>query len=90
MKTCSDGSVYDGDWKYGNRHGRGKHIAINGSVYDGDWKDDFQVAPTVTSPSLGIIDLEMRISEEGVVVSTLNSLYSEDEGEYQLPAKAKI
>ena len=37
--TYANGSVYDGDWKNGDKDGQGKMTYANGSVYDGDWKN---------------------------------------------------
>lgn len=30
---------YDGEWKNGDRNGRGKFTWSDGDVYDGEWKD---------------------------------------------------
>ena len=35
------GDKYDGDWKDGNKHGKGIYYDANGNKYDGDWKDDY-------------------------------------------------
>jgi len=37
--TCPDGSVYNGEWEDGKRHGQGIYRYINGDYYDGEWKD---------------------------------------------------
>ena len=37
--TYSTGSVYEGEWKGGMRHGKGKMTYRNG-MYEGGWKDD--------------------------------------------------
>ena len=39
--TFANGDVYQGHWKDGQRHGRGKLIEkASGDIYDGDWKMD--------------------------------------------------
>ena len=35
----ANGDVYDGLWKAGKRHGRGKMTYKNGDYYDGEWLD---------------------------------------------------
>ena len=35
----SDGALYEGTVKNGNRHGRGRHIFVSGAVYIGEYKD---------------------------------------------------
>jgi hypothetical protein len=35
-----DGSVYDGTWKHGQKHGRGELICANGLRYKGTWVND--------------------------------------------------
>lgn len=35
-----DGVVYEGQWKNGMRHGRGKAVWKDGSIYEGYWADD--------------------------------------------------
>jgi len=37
--TYSNGDVYEGDWRDGNPHGKGKMTYSNGHVYEGDWRD---------------------------------------------------
>ncbi|MFY7728144.1 MAG: MORN repeat-containing protein [Flavobacterium sp.] len=37
-----DGSVYDGNWKGGKRHGKGIYKYSDGAVYEGEWKQDKQ------------------------------------------------
>jgi hypothetical protein len=39
-KTCSDGSLYEGEYKDDKRNGRGKYTWPDGQVYEGEWKDD--------------------------------------------------
>ena len=41
MYEYSDGSVYDGEWRDGKRHGQGEYEDDH-SFYDGEWKDDKQ------------------------------------------------
>jgi hypothetical protein len=36
----SDGSVYEGYWKYGMANGKGRLIHADGDVFEGDWLDD--------------------------------------------------
>lgn len=31
------GAIYDGQWKHGVRHGKGKQVWRDGSVYEGFW-----------------------------------------------------
>eukprot|EP00911_Craspedida_sp_UC1_P001797 UC1_evm1s1373 len=38
--TWSDGDVYEGEWKNGKQHGRGKYTWSSGEVYEGEYKDD--------------------------------------------------
>jgi hypothetical protein len=38
--TCSDGTVYQGGWKYDKRDGKGKIQFKDGLMYDGEWKED--------------------------------------------------
>ena len=35
----ADGARYDGERKYGKKHGKGIATYIDGSSYDGEWKD---------------------------------------------------
>lgn len=37
--TLRDGRVYEGDWRHGLRHGRGR-MTFEDSEYDGDWMED--------------------------------------------------
>ena len=39
-QTLANGSVYEGGWRDGKRHGSGKIMFASGAVYDGDWEDD--------------------------------------------------
>ena len=34
--------MYDGEFKDGNKHGRGTYTLKNGGVYDGEFKDDIK------------------------------------------------
>ena len=36
----SDGDVYDGEWKDGMRHGKGRMTYSDGDIYDGEWMED--------------------------------------------------
>ena len=38
--TLANGSVYEGDFIYGNFNGKGKITWASGNVYEGDWKAD--------------------------------------------------
>ncbi|VAI20989.1 unnamed protein product [Triticum turgidum subsp. durum] len=38
--TYSDGSIYDGLWRYGKRYGLGTLYYSNGDVFHGTWRDD--------------------------------------------------
>jgi hypothetical protein len=38
--TYADGSVYEGQWHRGKRHGRGSYIFCDGSMYDGQFERD--------------------------------------------------
>jgi hypothetical protein len=38
-KTYSDGSVYEGEWILGQRHGKGKIIYSDGTVHKGEWSE---------------------------------------------------
>lgn len=52
MIQYADGSTYDGEYKDGKRHGRGKMVFKDGSKYDGDWKaDNFEGQGEFTWPS---------------------------------------
>src|SRR5574343_1875170 len=35
----ANGTVYEGDWRNGEMHGKGEYTYANGSVYYGDWRD---------------------------------------------------
>ena len=35
-----NGAVYDGQWKFGLRHGKGKQVWKDGSYYEGYWKNN--------------------------------------------------
>ena len=36
----ADGSVYEGEWRASQRHGKGTHKSADGSIYSGDWYCD--------------------------------------------------
>lgn len=36
----SNGDIYEGTFKSGNKHGSGKIIYVNGTELHGEWKDD--------------------------------------------------
>jgi hypothetical protein len=36
----SDGSLYEGSFRKGKRHGHGKLVSDIGTVYEGEWKFD--------------------------------------------------
>ena len=38
--TCSDGQVYEGEWKHGRKNGKGKYTYPSGNIYEGGFKDD--------------------------------------------------
>lgn len=40
--TWEDGSKYEGEWKNGERHGKGTFYYTNGDKYIGDWVRDVQ------------------------------------------------
>ena len=35
-----NGNIYDGEWQYGKKDGKGKHTLTDGTIYDGEWKND--------------------------------------------------
>ncbi|KAM3129306.1 hypothetical protein pb186bvf_018593 [Paramecium bursaria] len=35
-----NGAIYDGQWKFGLRHGKGKQVWKDGSIYEGYWKNN--------------------------------------------------
>jgi len=35
-----DGSIYDGDWQRGLRHGHGVYASVEGDLFRGTWQDD--------------------------------------------------
>ncbi|CAM9664301.1 unnamed protein product, partial [Choristocarpus tenellus] len=37
--TYSNGSKYEGEWKGGRKHGKGKLSMADGSVYNGEFDD---------------------------------------------------
>ena len=40
QKLClMDGSIYEGEFKNGKRHGQGTYTWSDGEVYVGNWKD---------------------------------------------------
>jgi hypothetical protein len=34
------GGVYEGNWKNGKRHGKGKYTYAGGVVYEGNWENN--------------------------------------------------
>lgn len=40
MLIYKDGSVYEGEWHEGKRHGHGRLVSTNGSSYVGEWRCD--------------------------------------------------
>lgn len=36
-----NGSIYNGEWLEGKRHGRGTLMWEDGSRYEGEWRDNF-------------------------------------------------
>jgi hypothetical protein len=38
----SDGNIYEGEFKDGNRNGKGKMIFSNGDIYEGEFKDGIE------------------------------------------------
>ena len=43
----SDGSFYEGEFKLGKKHGKGKINEANGFIYDGDWVNDVKEGKAV-------------------------------------------
>ena len=37
-----DGEFYEGNWRHGEKHGRGKTIFSNGDVHEGEYHDGFR------------------------------------------------
>jgi hypothetical protein len=53
-QTWPDGSVYDGEYHAGRRHGRSAHAWPNGTRYDGGWAGDkMEGRETLTPPAGG-------------------------------------
>lgn len=44
MITLPSSTVYEGEWKDGNMHGKGKITWASGNVYEGECKDDLLIA----------------------------------------------
>ena len=43
IHTEADGSLYEGQWKAGQRHGKGMQSwAASGDKYEGEWKNDLR------------------------------------------------
>jgi hypothetical protein len=36
----TNGTIYEGEWKDGMKHGQGKQIWIDGTLYEGSWKNN--------------------------------------------------
>ena len=53
--TYSDGSTYVGEWRHGNRDGKGVYTTLEG-VYDGEYVDDYKEGQGVfTWPKSGFV-----------------------------------
>ena len=39
MYSWADGRKYEGEWKLGKQHGKGKYILLDGTVKMGIWED---------------------------------------------------
>ena len=38
--TCSNGDLYEGQWRYDRRDGTGKMTFTSGLRYEGEWRED--------------------------------------------------
>jgi hypothetical protein len=47
-RTFRNGDRYEGEWRNGKRHGRGKYIWADGTWSDGEWKDNQRFGQCVT------------------------------------------
>jgi len=48
FKVFPDGSRYEGQWKDGLKHGRGRFIYPDGDIYDGEWLEGKRMANALT------------------------------------------
>ena len=39
MYAWADGRKYEGEWKNGKQHGKGKYILLDGTIKTGIWED---------------------------------------------------
>ena len=53
--TYANGDVYEGDFRYNERHGNGKYIYTNGNIYEGDWIEDKRHGKGKTTYPSGIV-----------------------------------
>ena len=54
----SGGAVYEGDYRDGNKDGKGKMISSNGDVYEGDWRSNEESGEGKTISSNGDVALQ--------------------------------
>jgi hypothetical protein len=48
--TYVNGDVYEGEWKDGKQHGKGKMTWVIGRVYEGEWKDGKMAGKRMCDP----------------------------------------
>lgn len=40
FELLATGESYSGQWRHGNKHGRGIYVYTNGTEYEGEWEDN--------------------------------------------------
>lgn len=70
MYTYLSGTVYDGEWKDGKKHGRGAMTFGNGDKYDGEWKRGKEHGGVWTSVEGDTYDGESRTAHGTVAAFT--------------------
>ncbi len=78
-----DGSVYQGEFKDGMRHGKGKLTKMDGEVYEGDWVDGKKHGKGVLTSGTFVNEFQMIVIIKGTLWMIVyqveeNSLYKQE------------